>query len=165
MDGTPARRILVCTVPEMIEIVQSCLNDLYACDICLTIQQAREGLERKPDLLLCNVQFDESRMFDFLTYVRAHPVGRSLPIVISHTKDVRTPALHRSIEAAARTIGIHAFIDGPQVVQQHGMQGAKENLRNTIAAVLAGTPLPAAAELPASPDGTPAATPCSGLCS
>jgi hypothetical protein len=77
-------------------------------------------------LILCNVRFDESRMFNFLYALKDMPAAT---------------ATYRAIEVALEALDVPDFIDLPRLIAQHGPKCA---VRERFGP--AGNPLPAGAD-------------------
>jgi hypothetical protein len=132
-------RLLVCTVPEMLDTARKSLGNRYDCRFSLSVNDACSYLNAKPHAILCNVHFDDGRLFDFLLYVKAHPHGRTVPIIVSQSRPTLTPPMIKGIEAASRSIGIAAFIEIFEWTQAYGPDEASIRVRATIDKILAGT--------------------------
>lgn len=137
MGTTSLTRLLVCTVPEMFDTARKSLGHHYDCQFSLTVNDACTHLNAKPHAILCNVHFDDGRLFDFLLYVKAHPHGRTVPIIVSQSRSTLTPLMMKGIEAASRTIGIDAFIEIFEWTQAYGLEESNMRVRATIDKILA----------------------------
>lgn len=132
-----APRLLVCTVPENLATAHENLGERYNCDFSLSLNDACSYLNTKPDAIVCNLHFDEGRMFEFLAYVRAHPGTRDVPFIVLQSRESLTPALIKGIQTASRTLGIDAFLEVFRVRQDHGHDAALAEIRAAINRVLA----------------------------
>ena len=63
-------------------------------------------------LLVIELSFDESRMFELLQYVRALPKYRDVPVICVYGDHLNlSDALIRSIDVAVKALGGIAFLD------------------------------------------------------
>jgi CheY-like chemotaxis protein len=91
-----------------------------------SLNEALDQLEAHPDVILCNVRFDESRMLDFLQAAKAQPETRETPFVCFRMTPMSV-ALRHSIEVAVLAIGATAFVD----LSEAG-SGAERALREVV---------------------------------
>jgi hypothetical protein len=77
----PSRPVLVAAIPVAVERLCRLLPDQRT--ICpANIVEAQVALARERfALAIMGVHFDDSRMFDLISYARASPLNRSVPIV------------------------------------------------------------------------------------
>ena len=132
-----APRLLVCTVPEMLATAHEILGERYNCEFSLILNDACAHLNMKPDAIVCNLHFDEGRMFEFLAYVRAHPGTRDVPFVVLQTRKSLTPGTIKGIQSASHAFGIDAFVEVFRVREEHGHDAALTEVREAINRVLA----------------------------
>jgi hypothetical protein len=101
-----------------------------------SVAEALKEVEGGVELVLCNVRFDDSRMFDFLGVpqrdaARQAPAGRVLP----GSAQPRFPAgARRGIELALEALGVLAFLDMYEVETRDGPEAAQAALRATVMA-------------------------------
>lgn len=81
-----------------------------------TIKEALQQLRRNHfDLILCTMIFDESRMLDFLSKVKANEQWQRIPFICFrcvHAKlEVANPALIESAKSASAGLGAAAFLN------------------------------------------------------
>ena len=93
--------------------------------------EALKRLDARVDLVVCNVRFDESRMFDFLQTVKSR--SQEIPIVCCRisSKELGHGVRH-AIEMALEAIGIETFVDCAPLYREKGEAGAAEALRRAI---------------------------------
>ena len=132
-----APRLLVCTIPEMLATAHEILGERYRCDFSLSLNDACGYLNTRPDAIICNLHFDEGRMFEFLAYVRAHPGTRDVPFIVLQTRKSLTPGTIKGIQSASRTFGIDAFVEVFRVQQDHGRDVMATEVCETIDRLLA----------------------------
>ena len=98
-----------------------------------TIDEALREVESHVCIVLCDVRFDESRMFNFLHALGTMPAAQGVPIVCCRVSDEPlTPATYRAIEVALEALGVHDFIDLPRLIAQHGSRAAAGLLRERV---------------------------------
>ena len=127
------RRVLVAGTQEVFDTAQAVfgaeLELLSARSVAEALKQAEAGV----DLVLCNVRFDDSRMFDFLGALNAMPPARQLPVICCRVQ--RTPlsgGARRGIELALEALGVVAFVDMYELEQLHGAAAAQAALRDKV---------------------------------
>ena len=92
---------------------------------------ALKRLDARVDLIVCNVRFDESRMFDFLQAVKSR--APAIPIVCCRVSTVElSESARHAIEMALETLGIRSFVDCAPLYRVKGEAGAAEALRRAI---------------------------------
>ena len=118
--------VLVAGTPPAIQKVSALLGAEVATIPARSLSEALHQLETHPDVILCNVRFDESRMLDFLQAAKAQPETRETPFVCFRMTPMSV-ALRRSIEVAVLAIGATAFLD----LSEAG-SGAERALREVV---------------------------------
>ncbi len=97
-----------------------------------TLSLAREALVGNPrlQLIICGVHFDESRMYDLLSYVRQrHPHVRFLCVRVL---DAEMSAVSReSVRMAMESLGAR-LVDYAGHAAVHGVEAADEQLRAAV---------------------------------
>ena len=109
----PAKaRVLVAADAEIDERMRECLPG-HELHFVRTMHQAVGELRRDGyQLLVIELTFDESRMFELLQYVRALPKYQDAPVICvygdhQHLSD----AVIRNIDVAVKALGGRAFLD------------------------------------------------------
>ena len=82
------------------------------------------------DLIICNIRFDDSRMFDFLGALGDRPTARGVPVICCRV-------LHRPLSVGARraialaleALGVAEFVDMQAIEEEQGTDAAKDALR------------------------------------
>ena len=96
-----------------------------------SLRDAINRLEAHPDVILCNVRFDESRMFELLAAAKTQPVTRQTPFVCFRL--AKLPAgWRRCLEAAVLAIGATAFVDLSSIETERGRDAAEQQLRDIV---------------------------------
>jgi hypothetical protein len=83
------------------------------------------------DLILCNVAFDSSRMFDLLRAVRSREAGRTAPIIFFRLRPL-SKASHHALELCAHEFERVSFVDLHEVAEKDGMPAALLALREAV---------------------------------
>ena len=130
-------RLLICTLPEMLDAAIEGLAQHYDCLFALTLNDACAQLETTPDAILCNIHFDDGRLFEFVSYVRSLPDGRTVPFVVSQSRATLTPSMIKGVETATKALGIEAFIEIFRWREEYGPEEADSRVRAVVEAVLA----------------------------
>ena len=103
-------RVLIAGTLPAIETVQHLLGTEVHCDSATSLDEALRRLDGHPDLILCNVRFDESRMIDLLKAVKAQPATRETPFVCFRLSPLSL-AMRKAIEITVLALGAMAFVD------------------------------------------------------
>jgi CheY-like chemotaxis protein len=118
-----AVQVLVAANPELDERVRACLP---GCELSFvrTIHEALLALRHDGfRLVVIDLHFDESRMFELLSHVRALPRYRDTPVVCVQGVEVGlSDAVLKSIDVAVKALGGAAFLDlrdGSASLQEH----------------------------------------------
>ena len=126
-------RVLLAGTQDAIDTVRAALGDLLDYICADSVETAIGHLDRDLDLILCNVRFDESRMFDFLRAVRERDVAQGIPVVCIRAHDrPLSPGTHDAIEAALREFDTACFVDLYSLSRESGGSAALAILRNTV---------------------------------
>jgi len=130
------RRVLVAGTREAVDSAQAALGGEFE---LLTAYSVAEALERVRgiELVLCNVRFDDSRMFDFLGALKANPPARALPVVCYRVMRSRmSVGARRGIELALEALGASVFLELYELEHRHGAEAAQAALRAAVARYL-----------------------------
>ena len=128
-----ARRVLVAGTREAVESAQAALRGEFELLTAYSVAEALERMKSGVELVLCNVRFDDSRMFDFLGALKANPPDRVLPVVCYRVMRTRmSVGARRGIELALEALGVSMFLDLYELEQQHGAETAQEALRSAV---------------------------------
>jgi CheY-like chemotaxis protein len=128
-------RVLVAGTELAIATCQRILGEEAQVVAARSVREALERLEPAPDLIICSVRFDESRMFDLLQEVRSR--CRAPLLCCRILNQPLSPAMYQSIETATRAIGVKAFLDMDTEIRRHGEAEAERLLRSLIQTQLA----------------------------
>ena len=134
-SGASAKRVLIAGTEEGVRL----LTEVLAGDLeIVCARSVGEALQRVTaqgpfQYVVCNVRFDESRMFDFLEALRAAQLDPAPRVVCVHTTPpALSPRTRPAIEAALQALGVHALLDFPDLALVRGEAAARELLRDTI---------------------------------
>jgi hypothetical protein len=103
------------------------------------VAEALKAVEGGVELVLCNVRFDDSRMFDFLGALNAAPGAsatpgaRRVPVICCRVE--RSPmsaGARRGIELALEALGVLVFLDMYELEQRQGSAAAQAALRGAV---------------------------------
>src|SRR4051812_40822603 len=134
-DGRP--RVLMAGTEEAIALARVVLASEVAVVAALSIEAAVQRLDASIDLILCNVRFDDSRMFDFLAALQ-EGAYREVPVVcFRNAPGSLQPAMDKSLEMALAELGVAAFVDLPAIAQGCDMDTAMAVLRRRVLEALA----------------------------
>jgi hypothetical protein len=131
------RRVLVAGTQDAVDTARAVLGGEFELTAAYSVTQALKEVEGGVELVLCNVRFDDSRMFDFLGALNAMPRPRRLPVVCCRV--ARSPVsagARRGIELALEALGVLAFLDMHEVETREGPEAARAALRATVMAHL-----------------------------
>jgi hypothetical protein len=101
----------------------------------------QEALDAAPacDVLVCGLEFDESRMFDFLRRLNENKALRSKPRVCVRFFATNTPDnVIDGLQLAARAVGAAGLVDLPSLQEQFGIEAANVKVREEIESTLNG---------------------------
>ena len=126
-------RVLVAGTQEVIDAARAVFGGELQLTSAYSVGEALRQVENGVDLVLCNVRFDDSRMFDFLGALNAMPPARQMPVICCRMQ--RTPmsgGSRRGIELALEALGVVAFVDMHDLEQKYGEPAAKAALRDAV---------------------------------
>jgi hypothetical protein len=126
-------RVLVAGTREVVEAARAALGDEFELAAAYSVAEALKAVEGGVELVLCNVRFDDSRMFDFLGALNATQSARRVPVVCCRVE--RRPmsgGARRGIELALEALGVVAFLDMYDLESREGAAAAREALRNAV---------------------------------
>ncbi len=104
--------VLCAAVPELDERLRDCLPE-HELTFVRTMHQAVAALRRDGfRLVVIDLNFDESRMFELLQYLRALPKYGDVPVICIYGDHLNlSDALIRNIDVAVKALGGMAFLD------------------------------------------------------
>ena len=104
--------MLVAASPEAIEILQNLLGHEIEIVTSNSIEEAVALLGQNIHLVICEIYFAESRMFDFLRIAKANPITRNIPFLcFRDTNSSMNLVVYESLHIACKALGASAFLD------------------------------------------------------
>lgn len=128
-------KIFVAESEQSFSYIQNLLNSKHELVSVKTLRDAAAKLKKQSfDLIIIDLYFDESRMFEAMQLAKTIPKNADKPIICMATSQIRAPFID-SVDFTARALGAWMFID----VYEHGQTGdAKSELLRVIERCLAG---------------------------
>ena len=130
------RTILVAAARPTVRVLQRVFGSDAKVISATRIPDALRILAGGVDLIICSLQFDESRMFEFLGAVKGNPKTHAVPFVsVRHLPSVLRPTAFKGIQFACKSYGAE-FIDLSVLEAQYGTEEAQRRLRERVLALL-----------------------------
>jgi hypothetical protein len=131
--------VLIAGTQQAIDVLQAVLGRDFALLSATSIHEALYLLDPHVELILCNVRFDDSRMFEFLHALQSTPAGRGVPVICCRIQpDPLSPKVRRAIEYALEALGIAIFVDRPLLLERYHPAVVDEMLRQLVSDRLRG---------------------------
>lgn len=124
-------RLLVAGTPSAISAVQHLLGNEVDYLPAGSMDDALHGLDLRPDMIVCNVRFDESRMLNLLEAAKENPVTRETPFLCLRLAPI-PPSWKKGIEVAVLALGAIAFVDLSSLEKDLGRVAAEQELRRIV---------------------------------
>ena len=124
-------KVLVAGTPAAIETVQHLLGAEVDYLPAGSLEAALHGLDDHPDVILCNVRFDESRMMDLLEAAKARSDTRETPFLCLRLAPM-PPSWRKMIEVAVVGLGAVGLFDLASLERDCGRDAAGRELRNLV---------------------------------
>jgi hypothetical protein len=127
------RRVLVAGTQDVIDAARAALGEELELAAAYSVAEALQQVGAGVELVLCNVRFDDSRMFDFLGALNAMPGARRVPVICCRV--ARSPisgGARRGIELALEALGVLAFLDLHELEIRDGPAAARAALRGMV---------------------------------
>ena len=124
-------RLLVAGTPSAISEVQHLLGSEVDYLPARSMDDALHGFELAPDMIVCNVRFDESRMLNLLQAAKENPVTRETPFLCLRLAPL-PPRWKKGIEVAVLALGAIAFVDLSSMEKDLGRAAAEKELRRMV---------------------------------
>ena len=100
---------------------------------CTSLQAAKRAVFDSVDGVLCGLHFDDSRMFDFLRFMKAEPALKCIPFLCIKTLEgTLDPVFYQSVTIATRALGAAGFFDLAALNQELGRTAALEKVGKCI---------------------------------
>ena len=128
MESRP--RVLVAGTRQGIASVREVLGDEAELVGAQSVAEALAEVERGVKLIICNIRFDDSRMFDFLGALGGRAAARGVPVICCRVlhRPLSTGA-RRAIALALEALGVAEFVDMQAIEEEQGTEAAREALR------------------------------------
>ena len=128
------RRVLVAGTQEVIDAARAALGGERELELATaySVAEALSEVKIGVELVLCNVRFDDSRMFDFLGALNAMPDQRVPVICCRVARGPISGGARRGIELALEALGVLTFLDMYELEQRDGMAAAHAALREAV---------------------------------
>lgn len=132
-------RVLIAGTRQAIDVLSKVLGNDFELLSATSIAAALERLEEGVELVLCNVRFDDSRMFEFMHALHDGPARRDVPVICCRTQpDPLSPNVRRAIEQALEALGVTTFVDRPLLLEQYPAAAVDDMLRQLVLDRLSG---------------------------
>jgi hypothetical protein len=134
------RRVLVAGTQDVIDVARAALGEAVRAALggelelatAYSVSEALRQVEGGVELVLCNVRFDDSRMFDFLGALNAMPQAGPPVICCRVARAPMSAGARRGIELALEALGVVAFLDLYELESRDGPSGAHAALREAV---------------------------------
>jgi hypothetical protein len=126
-------RVLVAGTQDVVDEARAALGAELELATAYSVAEALKEVQGGVQLVLCNVRFDDSRMFDFLGALNAMPGAERVPVICCRVE--RRPisaGARRGIELALEALGVLVFLDMHELEQRSGPAGARTALREAV---------------------------------
>jgi hypothetical protein len=136
--------VLVAANGPGIRFIQNLFGDVFSVKPASHLQEALRILNGGVDVVLCSLQFDESRMFDLLVAAKSSPRGRAARFVcFRQLPSILEASMLRTLEVTCRAEG-SVFIDLADLRRRYGKRAAEERFRRAVLSPIetAGAPVP-----------------------
>ncbi len=131
--GAARPRVLVAGTSHTIEAVADAVGDAGEILPARSIEEALLHLQGQVGIVVCDVRFDDSRMFDFLQKLKDRPQAPGCRIVCVRPSGTRlSPNMRKAIAQALEALGVEVFVDLHQLALDSGKDAARETLREVV---------------------------------
>jgi len=124
-------RLLVAGTAPAIETIRQVFAGEADCIPARSLDEALHGFEQHPDMILCNVRFDESRMLNLLEVAKTAPATRETPFLCLRLAPLPS-TWKKGIEVAVLALGAVAFFDLSSLEKTMGREAAEKELRRVV---------------------------------
>jgi DNA-binding NtrC family response regulator len=129
-------RLLVAGTPEAFATFRELLGEHLELVWASSVKEALGLVDSGIALVICNVRFDESRMFDFLHEMQKRSAARKIPIICCRiSPEPIALASRHAIELALDALSVGVFIDLAQMRRDFG-EAADSMFRSMVLARL-----------------------------
>src|SRR5690348_5017880 len=120
-------RVLVACTGSAQEVLAQVLDSWADWTPVYTLDAALNALVAHPDLVVCTLRFDDSRMLDLVAEI-AHRGGVPLLCCRIDVSELPEHSLAAAV-IAAENLGAAGFVDFPRLVSDSGVEAAVERFR------------------------------------
>src|SRR5258708_7649101 len=114
-------RVLIAGTPQALQVLGSLLRGDSDILCARSVKEALRLVDSSVDLIICNIRFDESRMFDFLHELQQRPWVEKIPVICCRIHGYPIPlASKHAIGLALVALGVATFVDLAQFRADHG---------------------------------------------
>ena len=135
MDSSPpaGATVLVAGTAEAIATAKYALGPDFASLPASSVDHAISLLSEDIDAIVCNVDFDDSRMFDFIHAARQSFAARLIPIIcFRHQARPLSRTTRDAIELALSMVAQTCFVDLYSITEKAGLSHALMALRAAV---------------------------------
>jgi response regulator RpfG family c-di-GMP phosphodiesterase len=136
LAGQRIPTVLIAGTSEAVDIATRALGTQYNYRRAYSVEQALSLVDAVVDCIVCNVAFDESHMFDFLTAVRARKDMTAKPFLCFRIGPFSKTA-HAAMDMAMETFGNAVFVDFYETSKQAGIPKAFDALKQAVERLIA----------------------------
>lgn len=130
-------RVLFAAAPLSLDPITRILGPDFQVTIADSLSHAKSLLDRPVDVIVCDLYFDESRMFDLLRHVKADEKTRTIPFIAVKASDgMLSPTLSQGVEIACNALGAEKFVELGAWENRYGPAEAHQRFRALIARAL-----------------------------
>jgi response regulator RpfG family c-di-GMP phosphodiesterase len=97
-----------------------------------SVHEALQLSEQDIDAVLCNVRFDESRMFEFLQGLNLKTRERRIPVICVRLYRAFSPSTLVAVTEALEVVGVTRFVDLYDLREREGLEAALARLREVV---------------------------------
>jgi hypothetical protein len=130
-------RVLVAGTQEVVDAARAAFGEELELTPAYSVAEALKEVQGGVELVLCNVRFDDSRMFDFLGALNAMPATARVPVICCRVeRRTMSAGARRGIELALEALGVLKFIDLHELESREGPLAGRSALREAVFAQL-----------------------------
>lgn len=123
--------ILLAGTRDAVAVAKVALGSAFSYRIAYNVHEAISNLGPDIDLIVCNVAFDDSQMFDLVRAARSSKTTPLIPIICFRQRP-STMALHHALELAIEDFERTSFVDLHALRQNGGDAAALLALREAV---------------------------------
>lgn len=123
-------RVLVAGTRQGIASIREVLGEAAEMVGAQSVAEALREVDKGVDLIICNVRFDDSRMFDFLGALGERSTARGVPVICCRVLHrPLSEGARRAIALALEALGVAEFVDMQAIEEEQGIDAARQALR------------------------------------